>query len=260
MTRVRKDNRRKKVDKHEERVKRGMAEISEDNTRRNKKIQPLQAMNERQKDALIAFNNHQLVVLSGSAGTGKTELICWYACKLWLEGRIDNIVITRPYQHLGADYGAIKGDDTQKLLPFCMSILAKLKKYLGVGILRNNFKMDAIEALFAEADGIQIVPIEKIQGLSFGERTLIIADELQNAQVAQIKALTTRAEEGCQILCAGDPRQTAVGPDNGLNFLEDVLGSYPTSYAKVIHFQKDDVVRGGLAGYLVSAFEEMGDW
>lgn len=260
MTRERKPNRRKKIDKHEQKVKRGYDQLREHNGRREKQITPLTAKNERQKQALREFNRRQLVVMSGSAGTGKTELVCWYACKEWLAGRIDNIVITRPYQHLGADYGATKGNDSEKLLPFCMSILAKLKKYLGAGVLKNNFKMDGFESLFAEADGIQIIPIEKIQGMSYNDRTIIIADELQNATVAQIKALTTRAEEGCQILCAGDPKQTAIGNGNGLVFLEKTLNRYPTDYATVIHFRKEDVVRGGLSSHLVQAFEEMGNW
>ena len=233
---------------------------NEQNGRRDKQIQPLTAKNDKQKEALKAFNEKQLVVLSGSAGTGKTELMVWYACKEWLAGRIDNIVLTRPYKHLGADYGATKGNDAEKLLPFCMSILNKMKKYLGVGIMRNNFKLDGFENLFSEADGFQIVPIEKIQGMSYNDRTIILADEISNAEVAQVKSLTTRVEEGCQILIAGDGVQSAIGSENGLHFLEDTLRQYPTDYAKVIHFTKDDVVRGGLAKHLVDSYEKMGIW
>lgn len=224
---------------------------------RIKQVKPLQAKTLNQKETLRAFNKYQMVIQSGFAGTGKSELMCWYAAKLWLEGKIDNIVITRPHQHLGQDYGATKGNDAEKLLPFCMSMLMKLKKYLGVGILSNNFKLDGFDTLFAPADGIQIVPIEKIQGLSFSEKTIILADEIQNATVAQVKALTTRCEEGCQLLISGDPRQTAIGKNNGLNFIENVLLKYPTEYAKTITYGRDDVVRGGLAGHLVSAFDEM---
>jgi len=226
---------------------------------RKASIKPLTAKNDRQKQALQSFTQKQMVILSGSAGVGKTELMCWWACKQWLEGNIDNIIICRPYKHLGEDYGATKGNDAEKLLPFCMSMLSKLRKYLGAGILENNFKMDGFETLFAEADGIQIIPIEKIQGMSFNERTIILADEIQNSQVSQVKSLTTRAEEGCQILISGDPRQTAVGKKNGLAYIECVLEKYPTDYADVIHFLQEDCVRGGLAAHLVKAFDEESD-
>jgi phosphate starvation-inducible PhoH-like protein len=223
---------------------------------RKQSIKPLVAKNDRQKQALKAFSNRQLLVLSGAAGVGKTELMVWWACKRWLDGDIDNIVITRPYQHLGADYGATKGNDSEKLLPFCMSMLSKMRKYLGAGVLSTNFRLDGFETLFAEADGIQIIPIEKIQGMSFNERTIILADELQNASVAQVKALTTRAEEGCQIIASGDARQTAIGKNNGLCFIEKVLAKYPTEYAEVVTFLQEDIVRGGLTAHLVSAFDK----
>ncbi len=259
----RKHNRNKRKDRKESKVQRGNKQLEEDNksrTRKDRSIKPLTAKNQNQKDALKAMAENQLVILSGSAGTGKTELACWYACKQWLECNIDNIIITRPYKHLGADYGSTKGNDAEKLLPFCMSILNKLKKYLGVGILKNNFKLDGFDNLFSEADGIQIVPIEKIQGMSYDDKTLIIADELQNAEISQVKALVTRAEEGCQILCAGDPFQTALRNKNGLSYLEEILEKYPTNLAKVIRFTRDDVVRGGLASHLVQAFEDEGRW
>lgn len=227
---------------------------------RTRSIIPLAAKNEHQKEALEAFKTKPLVVLSGSAGVGKSELMCWWASKLWLEGKIDNIVITRPHQSLGNDYGAVTGNDAMKLLPFCMSMLMKFKKYLGVGILRNNFQMEVAEGLFQEARGISIVPVEKIQGLSFDERTILLADELQNATPAQVKALVTRCEEGCQLLCAGDKRQSALQGTNGLAMLEDILQKYPTKDASVIHFTPKDNCRSGISGHLASAFEKEGTW
>lgn len=226
---------------------------------RTMRIIPLTAKNDRQKQTLNYFNTKTLVVAAGYAGTGKTELACWWASKLWLEGKINNIVITRPYKHLGGDYGATKGNDAEKLLPFCMSMLQKFKKYLGANILANNFKMDGFENLFAEADGIQIVPIEKIQGMSFGQGTVIIADEIQNASVDQAKALFTRIEEGCQVLVCGDPKQTAIGNKNGLNFLLNLVEKYPHEGVGVVHYLKEDNCRDDIVGHFVKAFDEMGD-
>lgn len=228
---------------------------------RSARILPLVAKSQAQKKALAAFMEQQLVVLSGSAGTGKTELMAWYASKLWLEGTKDNIIICRPHQSLGNDYGAVTGNDTQKLLPFCMSMLMKFKKYLGVDILQANFRYEVQESLFQEASGIQIVPIEKIQGLSFGPKTIILADELQNAYPAQIKALVTRAEEGCQLICAGDITQSALKEaDNGLRKLEEALAKHPHPDAVVVKFTPADNCRSGIAGHLASIFESQGAW
>lgn len=227
---------------------------------RIRSIVPLAAKNEHQRQALEAFKTKPLVVLSGSAGVGKSELMCWWASKLWLEGKIDTIVITRPHQSLGNDYGAVTGNDAMKLLPFCMSMLMKFKKYLGVGVLRNNFQMEVVEGLFQEARGISIIPVEKIQGLSFNERTIVLGDELQNATPAQVKALVTRCEEGAQLICAGDKLQSALHSRNGLAMLEDILVKYPTDDAAVVHFTPKDNCRSGVSGHLASAFEKEGTW
>ena len=227
---------------------------------RKARVIPLVAKNEPQKKALKAFVEKQLIVLSGSAGSGKSEIMCWWAAKQWLEGSIDTIVICRPHQSLGNDYGAVTGNDTMKLLPFCMSMMMKFKKYLGVGILKNNFRTEVSEGLFEEVSGISIVPIEKIQGLSFNSKTIILADELQNATSAQIKALVTRAEEGCQLICAGDLRQSALKGENGLSKLEDALDKYPHEDAIVIKFTPKDNCRSGISGHLAGIFEKEGNW
>lgn len=227
---------------------------------RLKAIKPLHAKNENQKKALKAFTESQLVVLAGSAGVGKSELMCWWASKLWLEGKINNIVIVRPHQQLGQDYGAVKGNDSEKLLPFCMSMLMKFKKHLGVGVLRNSFRMEVSDMLFNEVSGINIVPIEKCQGLSFGADTIILADELQNATPAQVKALVTRMEEGCQIICAGDLTQSALKGDNGLSVLERVLEAHPHKDAEIIRFTTSDNCRSGISGHLADVFEKEGGW
>jgi phosphate starvation-inducible PhoH-like protein len=220
----------------------------------------LTAKNENQKIALRMFKEKQLVGLFGSAGSGKSELMVFHACDQWLRGNIDNIVITRPYQHLGADYGATKGNDAEKLLPFCMSMLMKIKKYLGVGVLRNNFKLDGFEELFAEADGIQIVPVEKIQGMSFNERTIILADEVQCMSIAQVKALTTRAEEGCQIIMTGDDKQTPLKGKNGLVYIREKLEEHPHELAGIVTFTPEDCCRHGISAHLTRVFEEDGNW
>lgn len=227
---------------------------------RSARVVPLQAKSEAQRDALKAFTEKQLVVLSGSAGSGKSELMCWWASKLWLEGKIENIVICRPHTSLGTDYGAVTGNDTLKLLPFCMSMMMKFKKYLGYGVLKNSFRMEITEGLFQEAAGISIVPIEKIQGLSFNSKTIILADELQNSTVQQIKALVTRSEEGCQLICAGDNRQSALSGENGLAKLEKVLQYHPHEDATIIRFTPKDNCRSGISGHLANLFEQEGNW
>lgn len=226
---------------------------------RTQNMPQLTPKNYNQKLAVEAFKNKQLIVLTGSAGVGKSELMCWWASKLWMEGQVDNIIITRPNEGLGRDAGAVPGSDTEKLLQYCLSMLTKFRKYLGPSILKNNLRTNDMDALFNCRRGIQIVPLGKIQGRSFDSSTIVLADEVQNSDIAQMKALTTRCEEGCQLIIAGDPRQSCKKGPNGLEFLEDCLQNYPTQYASVIKFTEHDVERGGLASHMVKAFDKISD-
>lgn len=227
---------------------------------RKGRIIPLTAQNENQKKALMSFLDKQLIILSGSAGTGKSELCVWWACRQWLVGNVDSIVITRADKGLGDTY-PVPGGDAMKMLQFLFPLLLKMKKYLGVGILRNNLKMEDDELLFSEASGIQIVSMAKLGGMSFNDKTIVIADEVQSATIAQVKALATRAEEGCQILITGDTTQTPLHKEmNGLQYLENTLLANPHELAEVIKFTPDDNCRKGISAHLTRIFEEDGTW
>lgn len=227
---------------------------------RKAKVIPLVAQNENQKLALNNFKTKQLNVLSGSAGSGKSELAVWWACKRWLEGDIDNIVITRPDKGHGDTY-PVPGGDAMKMLQFLFPLLMKMKKYLGVGILQNNLKLEDDEVLFSPVSGIQIVSMAKLGGMSFDGNTIVIADEIQSATVAQVKALATRAEEGCQIIITGDTTQTPLHKErNGLEYLEQTLVSHPHDLASVVKFSPDDCCRKGISAHLTRVFELDGTW
>ena len=221
---------------------------------------PLVAQNDNQRQALQDFKTKQLCILSGSAGSGKSELVVWWACKQWLEGNIDNLIFTRPDKGLGETFPC-PGNDTLKLLTFLYPLLLKTKKYLGAGILKNNLIMEDMDILFNPQSGIQIINLAKMGGMSFNGSTIVIADEMQSATVAQIKALTTRAEEGCQVLITGDTTQSPLKREkNGLEYLEDKLLQYPHDLVSVVKFTPDDCCRHGISAHLTRVFEEDGAW
>lgn len=228
---------------------------------RKRQILPLVAKNDNQKLALQAFREKQLNILSGSAGSGKTELCVWWACHQWINGHCDNIVITRPDCGFGETF-PVPGNDAAKMLTFLFPILLKMKKYLGVGILANNLQLEDTDFLFNEACGIQIVSMAKLGGMSFSPRTIVIADEVQASTVAQAKVLATRMEEGAQLLITGDTKQTPLkkGEENGLAYLERKLLANPHELISVVKFTPEDSCRDGISAHLTRVFEEDGVW
>ena len=227
---------------------------------RQAKVIPLVAKNENQKKALRSLAEKQCVVLSGSSGVGKSTLAVWWACSQFLKGNIDNIVFTRGEKGLGAT-PPVPCNDTEKQLNMCLPMLLKAKEFLGAGILRNNLCMQDLDFLFSEVKGFMVFPLAKMGGMSFNERTIVICDEAQASEIAQIKALTTRPEGGCQVIICGDTTQTPIkGKENGLSYLERKMMEHPYEDAEIIKFTPMDCCRKGWTQHISQVFEDDGVW
>lgn len=227
---------------------------------RKERIIPLTAKTDNQRKALAALDRNQLVVLSGTAGSGKTTLAVWNACKRYLKGEIDNIIFTRGEKGLGAT-PPVPGNDTEKMLQMVLPMLLKAKEFLGAGMLKNNLCMGEMDFLFGHNKGFMVIPMAKLGGMSFDDRTVIICDEAQASTIPQMAALVTRAEQGCQVVVCGDTKQTPIkGIKNGLQDLEEIMFSDPYEDSEIIKFQPADSQRKGLSAHYAAVYERRGTW
>lgn len=216
-----------------------------------------------QIDGWDLMKKKQLIILAGSAGTGKSEMACARAAELWKSGKVDNIYICRPHCTLGKSFGATKGNDCDKLLPFVMPMMIKLSKYIGEDLRDYLVEDDLVSFLESGEKGIHIIPVEKIQGRSFSSRDFIIVDEFQNCEVVQAKAVVTRLERGCQMVLCGDETQPARQGENGLSYLLNLWERHYenlVNFQGVIRFEISDCQRKGVSAAYTRIFEEDGKW
>jgi phosphate starvation-inducible PhoH-like protein len=148
----------------------------------------LQALNTQKSQAVVCY---------GSAGTGKTLLSCQEAVKSLLSNTVNGIIITRPAICADEDLGFLPGEVDDKMRPFVQPVYDCLEKivskaYLEIMIKRNQ---------------IQIVPLAFMRGRTF-ESKFIIADEMQNSTVEQMKMILTRIGKNSKLVVIGDPLQT----------------------------------------------------
>jgi phosphate starvation-inducible PhoH-like protein len=167
----------------------------------------IQARNANQKLYLTKLYEEatSIVLAIGPAGTGKTMLAVQYGIKLFQEGKVDRIVVTRPAVSVDEDLGFLPGDLNEKMAPWTRPIFDVLGEYYQKKEIANMLEEGTIE----------ISPLAYMRGRTF-KNAYIVADEMQNATVNQMKMLLTRLGEGSKMVVTGDLAQADRLSDNGL--------------------------------------------
>ena len=168
----------------------------------------------------------------GPAGTGKTLLAVQVAVKLFKEGKVDKIIVTRPAVSVDEDLGHLPGTLEQKMAPWTRPIF---------DVLREYFNAREIEGMIEEGI-IEIAPLAYMRGRTF-KHSFILADEMQNATPNQMKMLLTRLGEQSMMAVTGDLNQADRLKDNGLINFTKLLESTNQSCLDIVHFEQGDIER-----------------
>jgi phosphate starvation-inducible PhoH-like protein len=183
--------------------------------------------------SLLKQKSKKIVVATGPAGTGKTLFATEYGVRNFLLGNYDKLVFTRPSVSVDEDLGYLPGTLEEKMAPWVRPIY---------DILYNFISPKEVLALMEEKI-IEISPLGFMRGRTF-KNCWIVADEMQNSSVSQMKMLLTRLGENSRLVITGDLEQfDRVGELNGLDdFLNKFKGKRSSSISS-FEFQRGDIQR-----------------
>lgn len=191
--------------------------------------------NENQKTYIQKLQDEQksIVFAIGPAGTGKTMLAVQHGIKLFQEGIVDKIVVTRPAVSVDEDLGFLPGTLNEKMAPWTRPIFDVFSEY---------YQQKDIARMLEEGV-IEISPLAYMRGRTF-KNAYIVADEMQNATVNQMKMLLTRLGENSKMVVTGDLAQADRLNDNGLINFCNLLGER-TAYRHIdiVQFDQRDIER-----------------
>jgi len=192
-----------------------------------------------QKKLLNYLKNpsYRIIVASGPAGTGKTLFSVEEGLKKFIEGKIDKIVFTRPSVSVDEKLGFLPGTLEDKMAPWIRPIF---------DIIHNFINPKDLEKLI-EDKIFEICPLGYMRGRTF-KNCWIVADEMQNSTIAQMKMLLTRIGENSKLVITGDLEQNDLFGKNGLDdFLDKIRGRRSSSISSVEFLDQDiereDVVK-----------------
>ena len=188
--------------------------------------------NQEQYTLKLLDQKKDIVFGVGPAGTGKTLLAVQVAVKMFKEGTVDKIIVTRPAVSVDEDLGFLPGTLEQKMAPWTRPIFDVLRDYFHAKEISNMIDEGIIE----------IAPLAYMRGRTF-KQCFILADEMQNATENQMKMLLTRLGEGSRMAVTGDLAQADRIKDNGLIRFVQKLQANNSDRLDIVHFAQGDIER-----------------
>ena len=192
--------------------------------------------------------DNELVFGVGPAGTGKTYLAIAMGVKLFSEGIVDKIVLTRPAVEAGERLGFLPGDMKEKVDPYMQPLYDALNEFLPRKILSKMHERGAIE----------IAPLAFMRGRTLKD-AFVVLDEGQNASPSQMKMFLTRLGMGSRMVVTGDITQIDLpkGMKSGLIEAIEILATI--SEIGFVRFTEVDIVRHSLVKKIAKAYETRPD-
>ena len=197
-----------------------------------------------QKRYLRAMLDHDLVISTGPAGTGKTYLAVAVAASALKQEQVRRIVLARPAVEAGEKLGFLPGDLAEKVNPYLRPLYDALYDIIG---------FDKVSRMM-EREVIEVAPLAFMRGRSLND-SFIILDEAQNTTPEQMKMFLTRIGFNSKAVVNGDITQVDLPPgqQSGLKHALEVLrGEEGMAF---VRFGRSDVVRHELVQRIVGAYD-----
>lgn len=182
----------------------------------------------------ISAKEAPLLIVVGDAGTGKTYMAINAALDGLESREYERVIITAPTVTIGGEnIGYLPGEIFDKVIPFLGGFEDSIFKRL-INTEEKNFKssktiaelrLEAKKKLqeHLESGEISIIPLGFLAGHSL-DKCFIMADEMQNSNWSQLKALITRIGDGTKLVLMGDKQQSQTVSE--INVLERLVNRW----------------------------------
>ena len=182
---------------------------------------------------VLKTKKNKIVIANGPAGTGKTLFATEFGIRFFLTETYEKLIFTRPSVSVDEDLGFLPGTLEEKMAPWIRPIYDILYQYLTPKEVTQLIEEKIIE----------IAPLGYMRGRTF-KNAWIVADEMQNSTISQMKMLMTRLGENSRLIITGDLEQFDRSFEyNGLDdFLKKFRGRSSESIVS-FDFEKSDIQR-----------------
>jgi phosphate starvation-inducible protein PhoH len=200
-----------------------------------KTIQPL---TQNQKGFFEAYDNSQIMLLHGIAGTGKTYIALYHALEEVLEksNKYNKVIIVRSAVP-SRDIGHLPGDEKEKTEVYTQPYIE---------ICADLFERSDAYQRLNEQKAIHFMITSFVRGITLSN-SIIIVDECQNMTDMELNSIMTRVGDKSKIIFCGDFRQTDLYKKSDLSGLKKfmVIADMMPNF-KTFEFGVNDIVRSAI--------------
>jgi phosphate starvation-inducible protein PhoH len=198
----------------------------------------IQPLTENQRRFFEIYENSQIMLLHGVAGTGKSYIALYRALEEVLDKNnfYNQVVIVRSAVP-SREIGHLPGDEKEK---------TEVYQQPYIDICADLFdRSDAYQRL-TEQGAIKFMITSFVRGITL-ENSIIIVDEAQNMTDMELNSIITRVGSRSKIIFCGDFRQTDLYKKTDMSGLKKfmVIADMMPSF-KVIEFDVKDIVRSDI--------------
>jgi phosphate starvation-inducible PhoH-like protein len=200
-------------------------------------LSKLEPMTSNQEIVFKSWEKNNMV-LSGSAGTGKTFISLYLALKDILDKntQYQKVLIVRSAVPT-RDMGFLPGTQEEKEAAYTVPYQV---------IVNDLFQDREAWDKLIQMKQIEFCTTSYLRGMTFND-CVIIVDEAQNCNYHELCSIITRVGENCKFVMCGDYYQsdfTRAGDKDGINDFLEILNGM--NHFEVVEFIWKDIVRSGL--------------
>ncbi len=211
----------------------------------NTKLKTIYPKTKNQELFLKEMRSKDVVFAVGPAGTGKTYLAVAYAVSLFVEGKINRLILSRPAVEAGERLGFLPGDMKEKIDPYLRPLYDALYEMMPGEEIDRKMLNNLIE----------IAPLAFMRGRTLN-KSFIILDEAQNTLSTQMKMFLTRLGQNSKMVITGDLSQKDL-PDNAKSGMQDAMEKLEkVKDIGFVHLNSSDVCRHTLVEKIINAYDK----
>lgn len=209
------------------------------------KLKTIYPKTKNQEIFLKQMRSKDVVFAVGPAGTGKTYMAVAYAVSLFVEGKINRLILSRPAVEAGERLGFLPGDMKEKIDPYLRPLYDALYEMMPGEEIDRRMVNNLIE----------IAPLAFMRGRTLN-KSFIILDEAQNTLSTQMKMFLTRLGQDSKMVITGDLSQKDL-PDNAKSGMQDAMEKLEkVKDIGFVHLNSSDVCRHSLVEKIINAYDK----